>query len=263
MGAIFSVDRGDDGVATARLNRPEARNALNGELMRAAVASAEQMKSDPALRAVLLTGAAPDFSVGADLNMVDEMLKGDATLLEIRGAADLGPRMCAAWEAIEAPTIAAIEGNCVGGGIALALACDFRIASRDARFIVPEAPIGMNLGWRALPRLAALVGTARTKRIAMFGDPIDAATAEAWGLIDKVVEPGEAEAEARRWAARLAALPPVPLRMIKETVDGLVPDTVRAGSLDREQWLLCYKSSDLAEGVGAFLEKRPARFSGD
>lgn len=259
----LNIERGD-GVAIVAMNRPEAKNALNHALIEALTHFAEEARTDPALRAVILAGGEDHFCFGADLAMVSAARDDASNLLELRAHLNFGPRLCEAWERIEAPTIAAIEGPCVGGGLALALACDFRIAGEGAALRLPEVPLGMNMSWGALPRLASLVGPSRAKQLAMFGGPVDAETALSWGLIDEKTERGGAIEAARRWAERLSALPPVPVRMTKEAVNAASAALHRSTSvMDRDQWLLTAGTKDLSEGIAAFLEKWAPNFKGE
>jgi enoyl-CoA hydratase/carnithine racemase len=185
------------------------------------------------------------------------------TLMQQRERLRAGPEMTDAWERIEAVTIAAIDGPCLGGGAALALACDWRIVGERATLRLPEVPLGMNMSWHSLPRLAALVGPARAKRITILGEAVDAPTMLAWGLAEAVAPAGQAEAEARRWAERVAALPPLPVRMSKEALNAAVAAQHQALAFaDRDQYLLTAQSEDLREGVAAFFEKRKPRFRG-
>ncbi len=167
-------------------------------------------------------------------------------------------------EEIEAVTIAAIDGFCVGGAFALVLACDFRILGARAILRLPEVPLGMNMSWHTLPRLASLIGPARAKRIALFGEPVDAEISAAWGLADDVAEAGDALAVAQRWAEKARNLPPLPARMTKEAINRSVGALHSAtSSMDRDQFLLTSLSEDFAEGVDAFLTKRPPHFTGN
>lgn len=259
------------GITVVRLNRAAALNALDDALMRELCDLAGRLRRQTDLRAVVLTGSASVFSAGVDLAALElgPSPAGAAddtarpSLLELRERVRLGPDLCRAWEAIEAPTVAAIEGPCIGGALALALACDFRIAGAGARVRLPEVALGMNMSWGSLPRLASLVGPARAKRLAIFCEPIDAAGALHWGLVDELAEPGQALATALRWADKLAALPPLPVRMTKEAVNAASGALHQASSfMDRDQFLLALGSADLREGVGAFLAKRKPRFHG-
>ncbi len=251
----------DGGIAVVRIDRPEARNALNAETLSALTDTARTLGRRSDISAVILTGTDRFFSAGIDLKAEP---RASATLLERRDAARAGPDLCRAWEAIEAVTIGAIEGYCVGGACALALACDFRIMAAGAMMRLPEVPLGMNMSWGTLPRLVALIGPARAKAFALFGEPAHVSECLAWGLADRSAEQGEALTEARQWAERVAALPPLPARMTKEAINASANALSAAASfMDRDQFLLPSLTDDFGEGVAAFLEKRAGRFRGD
>lgn len=255
----------ENGVVTATLNRPQARNALNAKLMAELTSFARDYRTKPHVRAIILRGGDKNFSAGADLTSSVEDRKAAApSLLELREAVLAGPDMCKAWEEIEAVTIVAIEGYCVGGACALAAACDFRILGDGASLRLPEVPLGINMSWRSVPRLVSLMGPARAKRFLMFGEMTDARTCLDWGLADEVVSSGEAYATAKAWAAKIAALPPLPVRMTKEAVNATAGANHFASSfMYRDQFLLTFQSKDFAEGVKAFFEKRDAVFKGE
>ncbi|HUZ12380.1 MAG TPA: enoyl-CoA hydratase/isomerase family protein [Caulobacteraceae bacterium] len=256
--------RVDGAVAEVRLNRPAARNAFSISLMRQLTEAAAHLAGSTQVQAVILAGGESYFSAGADLADPERAARPGATRLERRQAARLGPDMCQAWEDLEQVTIAAIEGYCIGGAAALALACDFRIAGAGAYLRLPEVALGMNMSWRSLPRLASLAGPARAKRLAIFCEPCGAGQALAWGLVDETTPAGEALALARAWAAKVAALPPIPVRMTKEAVNAAAGALNRATSImDRDQWMLTSETDDLREGARAFFEKRKPAFRGD
>lgn len=248
-----------NGVVTVRLNRRDKRNALDRSTIAELTDLAGRLRKRTDVRVVILTGNDTFFSCGVDLN-------GEArpkTLIERREAARAGPDLCRAWEEIEAITIAAIEGYCVGGACALVLACDFRLMGRSAMLRLPEVAIGMNMSWQTLPRLARLAGPPRAKRMALFGDPIDAETCRSWNLADDIADDGGAVALATDWASRVAALPPVPVRMSKEAINQAVGALAHATSfMDRDQFVLASLSEDFSEGIDAFLSKREPRFTG-
>ena len=250
-------------VVKVRLNRPTERNKLNTPLMEELrdFALAYRMRSD--VHAIVLCGHSEFFSAGADLQTSLNTNAERPSLLEMRGLVMLGPDMCKAWEDLEPVTIVAIEGYCVGGACALSLACDFRIAGSQGKMRLPEVPMGINMSWRSLPRLTNLVGPARAKRFTMFGEFADAPTMLDWGMVDAVVDPGQAEVEAMHRAARLADLPPLSVRMTKESINAFANANHHASSfMDRDQFLLTFGTEDLKEGMTAFFEKRKPNFQG-
>ncbi len=252
-----------EAVAEVALARPEARNALNGELMGELTEVARRLRLRTDVLAVIVTGAESYFSAGADLS-VSQARAAQATLMETRRAIMAGPDLCQAWSEIEAVTIAAVEGYCIGGGCALAVSCDFRVMGEGAYMRLPEVPLGMNMSWRTLPKLVALAGPSRAKQFVMFGEAADAARCLDWGMADEVVAAGEALAAARRWADKVAALPPLPVRMTKEAISAIAAATAQASIyMDRDQYLLASRSGDYREGIAAFREKRVPTFKGD
>ena len=253
----------DGPIVSVTLDRPEARNALNAALMQELTEIARLMRLRPDICAVVLAGGEANFSAGWDLA---GMRAGAAppTILERREQISLGPDMCRAWEEIEAVTLVAIEGYCIGGACALAVACDFRILGEGAYLRLPEVPLGMNMSWRSIPRITALAGPARAKRFVMFGEPADAATCLAWGLADEVAPKGGAREAAGAWARKVAALPPLPVRMTKEAVNATANAHHHAASfMDRDQFLLAAGTADFKEGLAAFFEKRQGVFKGE
>ena len=249
--AIVSYDRGD------RLNALSVKGM--NELKQVALA----LQQDTESSVIILRGGSV-FSAGADLKDPDRVNRGSTTLLQQRTALKLGPDMCQAWADLEQITIAAIEGFCIGGGLALAAACDHRVASSTAEFRLPEVPLGMNMSWRSVPRLVALIGPSRTKELVVLGKSQNADTALNWGLIDRSAQPGEAFNSALDWAKEYAALPPIALRMAKQAIDTCSHALAHASSfMDRDQFLLTTQSKDQTEAITSFLEKRPPDYSGD
>ena len=253
------------GIVTARLNRPNERNKLNTKLLEELRDFARAYRTRPDVCAIVLVGASEFFSAGADLDAA--ALSPNATrpsLLELREALMVGPDMCKAWEEIEAITIVAIEGYCVGGACALALCCDFRIVGEDARLRLPEVPMGINMSWRSLPRLASLIGPSRAKQFAICGEFADATTMIDWGMVNEVVKTGKAHEAAELMANKVASLPPISVRMTKESINAIVNANHHATSyMDRDQYLLTFGTQDLQEGISAFFEKRKAVFKGN
>lgn len=218
---------------------------------------------DTDTRAIVLGGKARTFTSGFDLATGVQAFVDAASLSELRALNRLGSQMCAAWERLPCFTVAAIEGLCVGGGAALALACDARVAGEGGRFYIPEILRGMNLGWGAVPRLVNLVGPGRAKQMCILPQPLGAPMAHRWGLVERVVPEGEAMAAAREMAAEAAGMPPVAVQMIKRSIDAYANALAELGSFaDGDQMLLLTKSADFGEGVASFMDRRPGIFTG-
>ena len=250
-----------DGIATVRLNRTDARNALSIAHMRELIAVANRYRTAPHIRAIIVTGTDQYFSAGADLS---ERGPKTETLLEKRERVLAGPDMCRAWAEVEPITIAAIEGYCLGGGVALVASCDFRVVGESATLRLPEVPLGINMSWRSIPRLTALMGPSRAKQFVLFGESVDSKTGLEWGLVDEVVNNGDAYQAAQRWAQKVSALPPLPVRMTKEAVDAAAGmNDPTPTFMDRDQYLLTADTEDFKEGVRSFFEKRDPEFKGD
>lgn len=250
-------------IVVVTLDRGDGMNALSTRVMRDLTALARELESDTESSAIVLTGSGA-FSAGADLKERAEPKPRKPTLLERREALRIGPEMCAAWERLEQITIAAIERFCIGGGVALAIACDHRIAGASAHFRLPEVPLGMNMSWQSNPRTTALMGPSRAKLFTILGERLPAATAADWGLVDQVTADGGALAAALELAERYAALPPIPLRMSKQAINASAgPLNYATSFMDRDQYLLTSMTEDQREGVVAFLEKRDPSFRGN
>ena len=185
-----------DGIWTVRLNRPDVRNAFSIELMRSLTQAAERLRDEAGVRAVVLTAAGEHFSAGMDLKDPKSWDPGKQSLAERRSLASTGERMCQAWENIPALTLCAIEGHCIGGGAALAVATDLRVIGASAWFWLPEIAIGIPLGWGALPRLVRLLGPAKAKRFIILCDRFAGREAVDFGLAEYLVADGQAYAEA-------------------------------------------------------------------
>lgn len=255
---LLRVEAGEGGAARVTLNRPEAKNALSRALNLELARVAGALGGDPAVRAVLLTGAGDAFSAGADLK-------------ERRGvaAADSGPFIDAiagairAWAEMPKPTIALMNGAAFGGGLELALACDFRLAAEGAVMGLSEVRLGIMPGAGGTQRLARLVGVARAKELVLTGRRIDAARALAIGLVSQVVPAAELGRAGQELAAELAACAPLSVAMAKRAIDEGVdlplPDAL---ALERRCYDVTLMSEDRNEGLRAFAEKRSPRFTG-
>jgi len=253
----------DGRVATVTLDRNDGLNALSTAVMRELINVADTLSTDTETSAVILTGRGV-FSAGADLKDPAREKTARGTLLERRQALKIGPDMCGAWERLEQVTIAAIEKFCIGGGVAIAVACDHRIIASDAHMRLPEIPLGMNMSWQSNPRTAALIGPSKAKLFTILGEKCEATQALDWGLVDDVVAAGETEVAAQALAARYAALPPLAVRMTKQSINAAIHALSYATSyMDRDQFALAASSKDQAEAISAFLERRKPTFRGD
>ena len=253
----------DGALATVTINRPEKKNAMSLDVLDGLYEIARSFEKRSDVSAIILTGADGVFSAGVDLAdpKMAEVLT--APLAQKRKLMEYGPRMCGAWEALDQITICAIEGFCVGGGVSLACACDFRVMAESAFIRVPEIGLAMNMSWATIPRLVHLVGPARTKEIVLFGEKIYARAASDWGFAQRVCSDNSAMKEAGKIAAKVLALPPVPAAMTKQTVNAVTNALDRSiAHMDVDQFVLTLLSQDFKESVEAFLQKRKPTFSG-
>lgn len=250
----------DGGLVTVTLNRPEMFNALNPAMAAELVAAWEQAGADPTVRAVLVTGAGKAFQAGQDLGEVAAMRERGTFSEYLAGSWD--PVVTGLWN-LAKPTVAAVNGPVIGAGMALALACDLLIASERATFTAPFTRLGFvpdaGLTW-LLPRI---VGLPRAKEIIYLTDPVDAARAERMGLVNEVVAPGALVERATAVARRLAEGPTVALgqakRILHAAADATLPEAM---TLEGAAQDVAGAADDCREGVAAFLEKRPPRYTG-
>ena len=251
-------------IAVVRFDRGDGINALSPDALRELTAAARSFEDDGATSVVVLTGNAKAFSAGFDLKDPEGRSRSSMDLGTLRQHLKLGPRLTRAWEDMEQITIGAIEGFCIGGGVALAVALDFRIMARDAHLRVPEIGLGMNMSWQSVPRMLHLIGPARTKQAVILADQrITATEAHDWGLVEELVDSGHAFAAAMALANRIAAQPPLSVAMTKLTVNRLANalDDL-ASHMDVDQFALASMSEDHKEGVDAFLTRRKPKFRG-
>jgi enoyl-CoA hydratase/carnithine racemase len=245
-------------IATVTLARPERRNALSAELMREMIACAQELATRRDLDVVLVTGAAGVFSAGADLKDSSRWA-GGAPLLEQREIAGLGQRMARAWEELPQITIAAIEGYAVGGGLALAVALDWRAMARDAFVALPEISLGIPLTWGTLPRLVNLVGPAKAKRLAILNERVGAAEALEMGLVDEICDPGSALGAAGVLAGKVLDKPKHSVLMTKEAVNAYAGLGAHAVSFMAHDQLELAAASPESRAARDAALKRPKR----
>jgi enoyl-CoA hydratase len=245
-----------DGYAVVRINRPKQLNALNRATIGELVEALEGLDADPSCRCAVITGNDRAFAAGADIG---EMV--EATPISL-----LQDTEFAKWDRfrrLHMPLIAAVSGFALGGGCELAMICDMIVASETAQFGQPEINLGIIPGAGGTQRLTRAVGKARAMEMILTGASISAAEALKAGLINKVVPIELYLEEAEGLAARIAAKPPIAIRLAKEAVLKAFDTTIEEGvDFERKNFFLLFASADQTEGMRAFLEKRQPRFEG-
>lgn len=247
-----------DQVALITINRPKALNALNEAVVGELIAAFTELANHPEVACVILTGAGEKaFVAGADIAAMQSL---DANAA--REFARLGHRLGNIIESFPKPVIAAVNGFALGGGCELAMACDIRVASENARFGQPEVNLGVIPGFGGTQRLPRLVGKGRALELILTGDMIEASEALRIGLVNQVTAPEELLTAGRKLAQKIAGKGQVAVRLAKEAVqNGMEMDLDRACRYEADLFGLCFATADQKEGMQAFVEKRPARFS--
>lgn len=248
-----------DGVATITLNRPEALNAFSKDVVSEILHVLEDVKNDENVRVVILTGAGEKaFSAGADIKSMAGM-----NALKARELSLMGETLCVALENLEKPVVAALNGYALGGGLEVAMSCDLRIASENARVGQTEVNIGLIPGWGGTQRLTRLVGMTKAKELVFTGKMIDAKTAEQIGILNMVVPADKFRETVRQFALELASKAPVAVKVAKVLINkGSDIGLDSALALEREGFGVVASTEDLKEGVSAFTEKRKPIFKG-
>jgi enoyl-CoA hydratase/carnithine racemase len=252
----------DAGIVTITLNRPEKLNAFVGHMRRDLAEALEQAGSDRAVRVVVITGAGRAFSAGGDVAAMAELMERDDAeeFARLLGAAR---RVVTAIRDMTKPVIAAVNGPASGAGCNLALACDLRLAAASATFTQSFVKVGLHPDWGGTYFLSRLVSPNKACELFFLGDSIDAAEALHLGLVNRVVPDEELEAETRKLAERLRDSPPDPIALTKQAVYlGQSESLERMLQFEMEAQARCFESQDAKEGVRAFLEKRPPKFTG-
>ncbi|HEV2013476.1 MAG TPA: enoyl-CoA hydratase-related protein [Candidatus Dormibacteraeota bacterium] len=252
----FVLTEAEGPVGIVTIHRPQVRNALNHQTIAELVDALEAFDRDDAIRCMILTGDDRAFAAGADITQMVEA--GAVDVLD-----DDNFARWARFRAIRKPVIAAVSGYALGGGCELALMCDLVVAAETAQFGQPEVKIGIIPGAGGTQRWARSAGKVRAMEAVLTGEPVRAADAERMGLVNRVVPAGAHLDEARRLARTIAERPPLAVRLGKEAVNHAMEVGLAAGlEFERKLFYLLFASEDKREGMRAFLEKRPGRFTG-
>ena len=249
----------DGGVAVVTVNRPDAMNALDVEHAEALRDHLEDLAADPEACVVLITGAGDKaFVAGADIKYMQSL-----GVLEARRWGELGQACANLLETIPKPTIAAINGYALGGGCELALGCDIRIASSNAKLGQPEVNLGIIPGWGGSQRLPRIVGLGFAKEMVFSGRAVGAEEAHSWGLVNHVYEPDELMPKALQLAHELAKKSPLALAYAKEATNLYLTGEASAHmETELRLFAMLFSSEDQKEGMAAFAEKREPEFRG-
>jgi enoyl-CoA hydratase len=245
----------DHRVGIITLNRPQALNALNSQVMHEVISAATELDNDPGIGAIIITGSARAFAAGADIKEMADLTFADA----------FGADLFAGWgklAAVRTPTIAAVAGHALGGGCELAMMCDVLIAADTAKFGQPEIKLGVLPGMGGSQRLTRAIGKAKAMDLILTGRTIDAAEAERSGLVSRVVPADDLISEAMAVAGTISQMSRSAARMAKEAVNRAFESTLAEGLLyERRLIQAAFATDDQSEGMAAFIEKRPPNFT--
>ena len=256
MAYEFVISERDGPIGIVTLNRPKQLNALSAVVLSELAAALEAHDADSEVRVIILTGGTEVFAAGADLkefasrSTADMMTSNRVTLFDrVRG--------------ISKPVIAAVSGYALGGGCEVAMLCDMIVASESAKFGQPEISVGLMPGAGGTQRLARTIGKAKAMEMVLTGAPIDAATAERLGLVNRVVPVERLLDEAKDLALKIAAKPPLSVKFTKQAVlKAFELPLSEAVDYERKLFYLLFGTDDAHEGINAFIEKRRPTFQG-
>ncbi len=259
MGYQYLLFGKEGGVGTVTVNRPEVLNALSQSVYAELYRLFREIEEDDEVNVVILTGSGEKaFVAGADIAFMQPLNSTD-----MRGFIDAARKAFDQVCSLKKPVIAAINGFALGGGCELAMCCDLRIASETAKFGQPEIALGIIPGGGGTQRLTRLIGETRAKELIFTGDIIDAHTAYEFGLINRIVPPGDLMAEATALARKMVNKSGVILSFAKKAINSAMNVDLASGlDLEAEYFALCFATKDQKEGMSAFLEKRKPVFKG-
>lgn len=249
----------EDGFACMTIDRPEAYNAVNEQVLVESAHALDKLARDDQVRAIILGGEGNFFIAGADIREII-----DYTPVQAERYISMSHVVLKRLHRMSKPTVAAISGLALGGGLEMTLSCDIRVAADNAIFGLPEINLGIIPGGGGTQLLSRMVGMGRAKDIVFLGEFFDAAKALEYGLVSKVVPVAELMAEARKIAGKLARKPPVALRMAKGLVSSSMDVDIANGMVaEKEAFAMLFSTYDQKEGMRAFIENRKAQFKGE
>lgn len=248
----------EDTIATISFNRPAVMNALNTATIREVIEAFRAFETDSSVRVIIITGTGKAFVAGADISEME-----GKTPEEARQYSELGHSLMDMIQDINKPVIAAVNGYALGGGAEVALSCDIRLASEEARFGLPETLLGVIPGWGATQRSARLIGPALTKELIFTGDIIDAQRALEMGLVNRVIPHASLMAETLDMARRICEKSGIALSHAKNVINrGLEKGLKEGCRMEIDTFVSCFHTDDQKEGMKAFMEKRKPVFKG-
>jgi enoyl-CoA hydratase len=248
-----------EGIATITINRPTALNALNEQALQEISARLDEAEGDETIKVITITGAGDkSFCVGLDLKSVKGISAVEGMTLSI-----VGQELTKKIEELKKPVIAAINGYALGGGLELAMSCDIRLASENAKLGQPELNVGLIPGWGGTQRLPRLVGRGIAKELILMARMIDAKTAKQLGLLSVVVPPEKLKSAVMEIAAEIMTKPPVGIQLAKQLINSSIETDLAKGLIQEAQAFgVLASTEDFDEGVAAFIEKRKPKYKG-
>jgi len=250
----------EDGIATITINRPKQMNALNPEVLNQLEQALDRAEKDKDVKVILITGAGEKaFVAGADIAEMSKM-----TPLEAKEFSKLGQKVFRKIEQIKKPVIAVVNGYALGGGLELAISCDYILASENAQLGQPEVGLGIFPGFGGTQRLVRILGKLRAKELVFFGERITAQKAYEMGLVNEIVPQDKLMERAKELAKKLMEKGLVAIGLVKTAIErGADLDLDSALLIEQTLFGLCFDTHDQKEGMSAFLEKRKPQFKGE
>ena len=235
------------------LNRPNKLNAINKEMLQEISEAIDYLQKNPKIRCIIITGAGKRaFSTGADINEMQELTKRTAAKFSTKGQ-----HVFSKIEALSKPVIAAINGYCLGGGLELALACDFRYSSDNAEFGFPEMKLGIVPAWGGSQRLPLAIGITKAKRMILLGETVEAQEASEIGLVDKVIPLNKLQEKSEQMAQKICRWPPEALRHAKQTVNLINKEHLKQGfAMETKRFAQLFHTKETKEHIEAFWNRK-------